>query len=273
MGLVVLLMQRLPEANIYCQVCSLSKDRLGGKAIFGQSDVSFSQVLMAVVSAYPGGDELKTGISLSPGPIRSQIERNMLRFGAGAFLRLCLHLLFDQDPEFPQEYKPFEKYVFFTNAVKCSPLTRERKQRSVAVEHVQQCRTWLYAELDQLRPQVPILLAASQAVSSLLPEGDTGIYNNRSIIHHWKQHPMVVTMNPVEAERGTLHLPVDTIERLGVQYPTRMQFAPMLVGSAPWFFYQDLNRIKQLVVEFLRDLTQETPAKLGASRRNLNESI
>jgi hypothetical protein len=112
---------RLSSANRYCRLCALGKNRKDLKlqsAVFGQSVRPFPEVLLAIVSAYPGFYEVMRNESLAgvPNHERGFKDIHKSKYNAGTYLRLVLHSIIDRDPQWPSTLKPFEKFVFFTNA-------------------------------------------------------------------------------------------------------------------------------------------------------------
>jgi len=253
------LMFKLPSSNPYCTMCSLGKGNTGKqRAIFGQSNCAPKNIALAVVSAYPGGEEIAQDLSLAPEreppkhnetAYRRYIEnKNQLKMGAGAFLRLCLRNVFDNDPNFPSYLKPIEDFIFFTNAIKCSP-TIGKQARKFGDREINTCSSWLMEELNHCPDTIPILIASTQARKALLPELN-GLYELRRKVYYWKQHPCLITMNPIEAERGTLKEIVESTEVKGVIVASKLRYSPLLPMSVPWHFHKDLQLIKKLVIEY-----------------------
>jgi uracil-DNA glycosylase len=209
--------------NKACKRCALSC----GEAIPGQSASPLSEVKLVIVSAYPGSEEVKYGATLIPA--NDYVN-------AGAYLKSNLSLIFDVDKEIPDRYKPFDNFVFKTNALKC-PSTPGHDLS----EPIKACKTWLDLELKQLPKGVPILIAASQALTSLTlgMGGKYGINSDRGQIIMIKGHPCLCTYNPIEGLRYTPY-----------EGPKDTPVEPVL-GSIPWLFRQDLLHIKELVKEYI----------------------
>lgn len=210
-----------------CQRCRLSC----GEAIPGQARAPLSEVKLVIISAYPGSEEVKQKATLVP----AQDSKFM---NAGAYLQQTISQVFDSDPEIPNECKPFDRYVFKTNAIKCPNTGKDAKLTDTAIKA---CKSWLSLELNQLPKGVPILLAASQALTSMTLDlqGSYGVNNNRGNVLYINNHPCLGTNNPIEALRYT-------------PYEGNQQVPPVL-GSIPWQFNQDLNLIKTLVKRFITD--------------------
>lgn len=256
-------LNRLDNINPKCTLCKLGK----GRAVFGQSECTYSQVMLVVVSAFPGANEIAQNLSLAPQTAESKKLRKQM--GAGEFLRLSFKALFDNDPNFPEELKPFERYVFFTNALKCNPQQGQDKI-NITPTMIRKCKEeWLIPEIRQFSPKVPLLLAAGEAVKSILGN-EYSLQTSRRKVHYVNEHPTVVTVNPIEAERGLIKEiknPQETFEDLEklflkVKNPNTKtsklitsfywkteQGAPLL-GSVPWHWQKDMNLIKEQVLNF-----------------------
>lgn len=209
--------------NKACSRCRLSC----GGAIPGQASCPLSQVKLVIISAYPGSEEVKFGATLVPA--NDYVN-------AGAYLRSSITNIFDNDEEIPEEYKPFDNFIFKTNAIKCPSTPGEDLN-----EAVKACRVWLDLELKQLPPGVPILIAASQALNSLSMNTGVkyGINADRGRVLYIEGHPCICTYNPIEGLRytpyeGNKNKPVEPI-----------------LGSIPWLFRQDLLHMKEIVKGFI----------------------
>lgn len=204
-----------------CARCNLSCK----VAVPGQAEVPLNEVKLIVISAYPGNEEMKKGATLVP----SDKEVN-----AGRYLRLKIKSRFDKNDSIPEAYKPFERYVFFTNALKCPFTPNETIDTAI-----RSCKHWLDIELDQLPPKAPILIAASQALHSLL--GKQSLYKAREKVLRYKDHPCIVTPNPIEGVRYT--------PKIG---PNNVQVPPV-VGSIPWKIEKDLIAVAKLVAKYIEE--------------------
>jgi len=161
-----------------CQRCTLSSGRKH-PPIPGCAPCPMPDVRLVVVSAYPGAEEVRAMQSLSPSP---------KTMNAGRILQTYLQKLFTED---------LYHRTYRTNAMKCPPkglkgdkLTQPRNV----------CRSWLLAELEEIPSRVPILLAGSDAVTSVL---GLPLYESRGRVHYYGTHPAVVTVNPIQVERST----------------------------------------------------------------------
>ena len=247
-------MYRLEGFNRECTRCTLST----GKAVPGQSDCHPEDIVGIIVSDFPGINEEEICMSLAPDRGRDKIKTSM---AAGAYLRLFINHLFNKDlPEF----FPIEKFFYFTNAIKC-------KKKEEAIKDVQRrkCKeTWFDLEISQLNPYLPILAAGSEAVKATLGLKEN-INKNRQKVLLYKQHPVIVTMNPINAERGTMKLlkaPEEIVRsdldnlyqrRKASRYNINVIAAatywkPLLPGSANWFFHKDLSLYKQEVLKYMK---------------------
>lgn len=161
-----------------CQRCPLSTGRKH-PPIPGCSPCPMSDVRLVVVSAYPGAEEVRAMQSLSPSP---------KTVNAGKILQTYLQRVFTED---------LYHRTYRTNAMKCPPkglkgdkLTQPRNV----------CKSWLLAELEEVPGKVPILLAGSEAVASVL---GLPLYESRSKVYQYGGHPVVITVNPIQVERST----------------------------------------------------------------------
>ncbi len=260
-------MNKLPDFNPKCSSCALGC----GKAIPGQTSGSFQTVALIVVAGFPSSQDLAQGVSIAP----AGEKRRDKSMPPGEFLRLALSSVFDLDPNFPSELKPFEKFCYFTNALKCSN-QRGQTKINITPTHIKLCREqWLSRELTLFHNETPILLAAPEAVKSLLGP-DESLYGSRRKVHHVGSHPAIATFTPAEAERGTIkYIPdADVVEEElsklfarvknpGKKLDTLMKvqlWKPAPVGSMPWHFKRDLDSIKKLVLNYYQThITQGNP--------------
>lgn len=235
-------MHRPTGMNSRCDRCNLCT----GKSIHGQSEVPMDKVLLVLVSAYPSTEEVKQGITLAPSP---------KLMNAGKYCRLALGSVFDNDPFF-KDFKPFQDHVFFTNAIRCSPLVKKEK-REIKKSHLETCLYWLDKEMSYIRDGVPILIASSEAVKSLLGFKESLYSNRRKVFNLYKNHPAVVTTNPIEPAR---YHPkeVKLYKRRNGKYGIKdSSMMTPVFGSPPYWFKQDLLLIKDLVRTYIEknDLT------------------
>lgn len=213
-----------------CRLCHLSSG-----AIYGQSLCPLDNVMLAVISAYPGTEEMKQGATLVPATYRGGTVN------AGRYLQILLSMIFDRDSNFPAELKPFDSHVFKTNAIKCGPKGKVPKDNDVI-----SCKPWLMNELNQLPKGIPLVLASKEAVKSLLGTKQ-GLYDSRERLWDINGHPAIVTLNPIEGERYTPKV---------LREDGQIQSHPLIVGSPPWLLVRDFQRAKELVLEYYHDRQQ-----------------
>lgn len=225
-------------------------------AVFGQSKCSFSNVLLVIVSAYPGYYEVIKNESLAGVPPEEKNHRDIFkaRYNAGTYLRLVLHSIIDRDPDWPSQLKPFEQFVFFTNALKC-PTSVNKESIPFKNSDIFTCsQNWLIPELESVPEEVPILVAASQALTALLPNIEGGIYANRCRELYWRRHPLRVTFNPIEAERNHLRYPSSfNCTKDDVKIPDRLELAKAFPGTLPWHFANDIKQVKELIWNYAKN--------------------
>jgi len=256
------------EIGKHCDKCALScKDGTVG----GQSKVPFSEVKLIVVSSYPTNKDYKSGQSLADNLERKGTPNsNKAIVGAGEYLRFCLGAFLDRSKDIPEQFKPIEDYTYFTNALKCNP--QHGKDKITVVEkHIKICKdTWLTNELAQFQPTVPIFACSSEAVKALLGT-DQSLYNNRNRVNYYKQHPVIVSTNPIEWEKYVMYF-VPDIEEARQNVVKLMKSGAIkkykknvdkVIGTSSWqalpgnplyFVKQDLNLIKQEVVKYINYL-------------------
>lgn len=190
-----------------CRKCALACE--GKKAIGGQSVCEFKDVKLIVIGAHPTDNDQRCQLSMADNPRRpltpgarlvAPTSGNGNAIGAGEYLRYCFKVLIDGGKFLPAHYRPIEDFTYFTTAVKCNPQVG-RIKTTIAPKHLKTCKNeWLVAELDALPEGVPILACSNETVKMLL--GPTAnLYANRSKIHYYKSHPVVVTSNPADWEK------------------------------------------------------------------------
>jgi Uracil DNA glycosylase superfamily len=255
------------EVDKKCNKCTLNCKE---GTVSGQSEVPFSDVKLIVVSAYPGAREYKTNLSLAPSPPDKQgiPNSNKSPVGAGEFLRFCFKLI-DASKEISQEFKPIEDFTYFTNAIKCTP-QHGKDKITVTERHIKTCRdSWLLKEIDMFPPKVPIFVCANEAVKALLGTKES-LYNNRNRINYYKEHPVIVSTNPVEWEKYVMKYVPDIEESR--QYVTKLiktssfpkykkkidevigvKKWEALPGSPLYFVKQDLNLVKQEIIKYINN--------------------
>lgn len=201
-----------------CTRCILSQGRKH-TPIPGYSPCPMGEVRLVVVSAYPGTEEVKSGQSLFPSPGRT--------INAGKILQTYMQKM--------SQELGYDLYhcTYRTNALKCPP---KGKKGDALTEPRNICKSWLMAEIEEVPPGVPILLAGTDAVQSVLGKG---IYDSRGIVHRYGNHPVVVTMNPIEVERAT---------RFTYSANGQVVGAAPVVGSVGWLWVKDMKLLTTLLV-------------------------
>lgn len=203
-----------------CNRCPLGKDRKH-PPIPGCSPCPMGEVRLVVVSAYPGNEEVKSGQSLFPSPGKG--------VNAGKILQESIQTI--------SKELGIDVYrlTYRTNAMKCP--TRGRSGDKLTQPR-EVCRGWLLEEISEVPAKVPILVAGSDAARSLL---DLPLYDSRGVVHYYEGHPVVVTVNPIEVERGTRF----TYSPTGDTVPT-----PPILGSTPWLYMRDMKLLGNLIREY-----------------------
>lgn len=253
-----------PNFNSKCQQCNLGC----GKGISGQSRIPFSQIKLIVVSSFVSSKEETIGMSLPDNPKRVGIpDSSKSIVGAGEYLRCCLEQFLDNNKSFPLEYKPIEKFTYFTNAIKCSP-QRQKDKITILEKHIKACRdTWLINELDSLPDRAPIFACGKEAVKAILGTKEN-LYDNRNKILYYKNHPVIVSTNPGEWEKYATKYVKDTelarqsvlkIVKMGKENTYKKKI-DRVIGSSRWkalpgsplfFVKQDLALIREEVIKFI----------------------
>lgn len=251
-----------------CNKCSLSCKE---GTVSGQSKVPFSNVKLIVISAFPGAREYKLNQSLADNPDRrgDVPDSNKAPVSAGEFLRFILAETLDKSKEIPKEYKPIEDYTYFTNAIKCTP-QHGKDKITVTEKHIRTCRdSWLTKELDMFPSKVPIFACTSEAVKGLLGTKES-LYNNRNKVNYYKEHPVIVSTNPVDWEKYVMKYVPDIEESR--QYVVKLMKSgaikkykkkidqvigvkkwQALPGSPLYFIKQDLELIKQEIIKYINN--------------------
>ena len=253
------------EIDKKCNKCTLSYK---GGTISGQSEVPFYDVNLIVVSAYPGNREYKTGLSLSDNYERKRVipDSNKSPVGAGEFLRFCFKII---DKDLPNECRPIEKFSYFTNAIKCSP-QHGKDKLTVTEKHIKSCRDyWLLKEIEMFPPKVPIFSCANEAVKALLGTKES-LYNNRNKVNYYKDHPVIVSTNPIDWEKYVVKYVLD-IEKSREEiiklihtnsfnkYKNKLDEIisinkwEALPGNPLYFVKQDLNLVKEEIIKYIKN--------------------
>jgi len=176
-----------------CSNCSLSSNRF--TPIWGQSSVPLTQVSGIIISAYPGKEEVASNMTL----VAAASYLN-----AGGFLRMVMRGL-TKNPTIDDNF-------FFTNAISCFPNKARDKDVDLSVP-IKKCSSWTQLEIARCRPNCPILIASSEAVTQLFGKAHN-ITNSRNETLQYEGHPCIVTWNPAVAlryspkdERGNYIMP------------------------------------------------------------------
>ena len=236
----------LPEFDPGCKACNLSTTGAIGGHTFGK----VMDVELLIVAAYPAKEEVDKKYSLAPNKKRPRIDSP----NAGRYVRNSILGLFDLDPDFPEELKPFyDSRVAFSNMIKCSPFNKRHEKLEVNDKHIKKCKeTWLEKEIEAIakyNPTCPILLCGSEAVKLLHPRQK--VYSSRRQRFTYNNtHPVVCTFNPVEVVRYTAYeIQKDYTSKMG-KYSideTRME-KPVVYASTAWHWRQDLELCKKMVL-------------------------
>ena len=201
-----------------CTRCVLSQGRKHAP-IPGCSPCPMNEVRLVVVSAYPGAEEVRSGQSLSPSSGKT--------VNAGKILETYLHKM--------SQGMGLDLYqlTYRTNAIHCPP---KGKKGGKLDEPRNICKGWLMAEIEEVPAGVPILLAGSDAVQSLL--GRT-LFDSRGIVHRYGNHPVVVTVNPIEVERSA---------RFAYSSSSKdLVGLPPIIGSTGWLWVKDMKLLASLI--------------------------
>lgn len=206
--------QTLQDSSFHnCMRCKLSSNRKHNP-IPGSSPCPLDEVRLIVVSSYPGAEEVRSGQSLSPSTGKNVNAGKILQ----TYLNRMSSGLYD--------------YTYRTNCIKCPP-------RGAKGEELKQprdmCKNWLVPEIMELPPNVPILLAGSEAVQSVLGKP---LYDSRGEVYQYHNHPVVVTVNPIEVERATRFIHSSTGEVIGT---------PPIVGSIVDLWVRDIRLLLTLI--------------------------
>lgn len=243
---------RTPKFNVECTDCELGC----GNAIHSHCFSNFGKAKLFIISAYPGSQELKTQLTLSPYPNWTPQRKSI---NAGTYLDIQFKKLFDEDDRIPSELKPFYDVATVRgNAIRCS--TRRGKDIiEVKDKHISACRSWLHEDLKQLQPSTPIMACGKEAVNILFGDrkhllGDDkkipSLFSLRRQIWLYKKHPVIITENPVQASNSLLSkvTKISTDNRgAKVVKQSEILIEPPLYSTA-WHFNRDLQLAKDLVL-------------------------
>ena len=251
-----------------CTKCSL---KCNEGTVNGQSEVPFLNVKLIVVSSYPGNREYQSGLSLPDNLNRKATvpDSNRAAVGAGEYLRYCLTHFIDSSKEIPEQFKPIENFTYFTNAIKCTP-QHGRDKITVTEKHIKTCRdSWLTKELELFNPRVPIFVCGSESVKAVLGIKES-LYKNRNKVNYYKEHPVIVSTNPVDWEKYVMKYVPNIEESRGYivklmksgaikKYKKRIDQVigvkrwQALPGSPLYFVKQDLQLIKEQLIKYLNE--------------------
>ena len=236
----------LPDFNPACKACNLNTSGAIGGHTFGK----LIDVELLIIAAYPAKEEVEKKYSLAPNAKRPKIDRP----NAGRYIRDSILGLFDLDPDFPNELKPFyEARIAFSNMIKCTPFNRRYEKLDVTDKHVKKCKeTWLEKEIAAIakyNPTCPILLCGSEAVKLLGPKQKVYASRRQKFMYN-NTHPVICTFNPVEVVRYTPYEIVDDYKsKLGQYVVNEVKMEkPIVYGSTAWHWKQDLELIKKIVL-------------------------
>jgi uracil-DNA glycosylase len=246
-------MFRLQPAQT-CIKCGVGKAyKTAPIQVFGQSNCKPQEVKLIVIGTYPGGNDKTLNLSFAPNPAMTKKQENMLTTGGGAYLRKVMHALFKE------RIPDIADYIYFTNAIKCMPVRQKEGAFKITTKHLQDCVSLhLSLELLELPPNVPILLTGSLAVNAVFPDLKGGAVGNRNTNLYYRAHPVIVTMHPLDAERGHLKHVVNSETINHEIIATKLRYGEVLFGSRPWLFVQDLKRVRELVYENEQSLSSTT---------------
>ena len=251
-----------------CTKCSL---KCNEGTVNGQSEVPFLNVKLIVVSSYPGNKEYQSGLSLPDNLNRKATvpDSNRAAVGTGEYLRYCLTHFIDSSKEIPEQFKPIENFTYFTNAIKCTP-QHGRDKITVTEKHIKTCRdSWLTKELELFNPRVPIFVCGSESVKAVLGIKES-LYKNRNKVNYYKEHPVIVSTNPVDWEKYVMKYVPNIEESRGYivklmksgaikKYKKRIDQVigvkrlQALPGSPLYFVKQDLQLIKEQLIKYLNE--------------------
>lgn len=230
-------MYRTPGYDSACTKCSLST----GKAIHSFSINPFNKALLYIISDYPSSLEEKTNIPLSA-------SNDVIN--GGRLLHTLIKKTFDEDPLFPPEYKPFYNYIVFANAIRCNP-NRGKTLLNITYKDICECKSWLNIDLNELNPNIPILISGSKAASSLMGR-DTKVLSNRKTIHYINNHPALICENFAITAQYLRKEVTNTYKRRkdGIEMPSKkdIKLLPPTLLDPTWCLTEDLKIIKKLII-------------------------
>jgi uracil-DNA glycosylase family 4 len=235
--------------NKHCKLCNLGSDNaICGSMNYIDLDYSMtenisylSNLKLIVLSDYPGYYEDKKGYCMYDNEV-DRIKKKSLERGwpnAGNYIRRILESWgLDTDKE-----------VYFSNIVKCKPKLDKPKETT----NIQPCvETWLLPELSVIENEhstVPILILGRVAFigfKKYVPNSPFGsslsLSQARRNVYFYKNHPVVVSVNPAAVCGGRLKL-----EFTPVEYASDLKAVrelSVLKGSPEWHYYKDISLIR-----------------------------
>lgn len=245
--------QALPELDFdkQCKLCSLKCDNaIPGSISYLEPEYSnnigvsyLRDLKLIVISDYPGYYEDKKGYCMYDNEPERVKKKNLERGwpNAGNYIRRIL------------ESWGLDTYtqVYFTNAIKCKPKLDKPKES----DNIAPCVSkWLLPELsiiDKVHNTVPILILGRVAFigfKKFVPNNPFGINLSlseaRRKVYFYKNHPVVVSVNPAAVCGSQLKLEFTTVEYVSELRAVRDLPMHNLVGSPPWHYYKDISLIQ-----------------------------
>ncbi|RNA64268.1 uracil-DNA glycosylase [Prosthecochloris sp. ZM_2] len=159
-------LEELYQASRNCTRCRLSETRTN--YVFGEGN---PEARIVVIGEAPGAEEDAEG--------RPFVGRS------GKLLDKILEAI------------GFSRHdVFICNIVKCRP-PQNRNPQADEIEH---CLTWLYAQLDLIRPDILLLLG--RVAANTILDNNSSMGSMRGRILKWKGYDVVVTYHPAALLRN-----------------------------------------------------------------------
>ncbi len=238
----------LNNFNNKCNSCNLSN----GASIAGHTYSSLSEIKLIVVLNYPTLKEVKEGFSLIPNEVNNKLK--ISNRNAGRYFQETIKFVFDNDLDFPQEYKPFYSKIAFTNIIKCTPFNFKHDKTTITPRHIKTCKQlWLekeIAEIAKYNPTCPILLCGKEAVK-LLGDKQT-LYNYRRKVFYYKTlHPVLLTFNPNDVLKYTANFIKESRSTPSGKLfiDKALPEKPIRIGSPAWHWLKDINLIKKIILD------------------------
>jgi hypothetical protein len=196
-----------------------------------------------IYSAYPGTEEDKQGLSLSPSP-------NNLN--AGKFFHSIFKKVMDEvGSPIPNKFRPVINRTIIGNVIRCNPMQGKDK-KSIGTQELRQCHKWIDSDLEAVDSRIPILLSGSEAVKSVLGSNYT-LYASRCKTHYLRKHPVIVCENFVQGAKYTSYEITDTYRnRKGLELPRKPnRLAKPIIGSTVYNLTEDLKFIRNHIADFI----------------------